>query len=388
MKKVKIINPLPFYIYFWTIASLTVIGLADSVFLAISHYRVYTDISYKSFCAISKALNCDTVSQSSYAIFLNLPVAVWGVIGYAFILMLLPFTRSEESCKKRIWSLILWLSLTFSCGSVILALISSFRIRSYCIMCIFTYGVNFALVFYAWLIRRRFSNTGLIEDTKGDFLFLWLKKAKSIPLLTTFLATVVFIWIFFPAYWHFRPPPPPENIPQGFTVAGHPWIGAENPVLDIIEFADYQCFQCKKMHFFLRQFIAQNPVKIRLIHRHYPMDHKFNPIVKEPFHVGAGKMALLAIASGLKNKFWEMNDLLYSIEGNKKVLSIKEMSDALGLDKYEIARAINMRGIRYQLHSDIRAGNEIGITGTPAYIVDGKLYKGHLPAEILKKIMK
>ena len=291
---------MPFYIYFWTIASLTVIGLADSVFLAISHYRVYTDISYKSFSAISKALNCDTVSQSSYAIFLNLPVAVWGVIGYAFIFMLLPFTRSEESCKKRIWALILWSSLAFSCCSVILALISTFRIRSYCIMCIFTYGVNFALVFYAWLIRRRFSNTGLIEDTKGDFHFLWRKKAKSIPLLATFLATVVFIWIFFPAYWYFRPPPPNDNIPQGSTAAGHAWIGAENPVLEITEFSDYQCFQCKKMHFFLRQFIAHNPVKVRLIHRHYPMDHKFNPIVKEPFHVGAGKMALLAIASGSK----------------------------------------------------------------------------------------
>jgi len=255
-------------------------------------------------------------------------------------------------------------------------------------MCIFTYGVNFALVFYAWLIRRRFSDTGLIEDTKGDFLFLWRKRARSLPLLATFLTPVVFIWIFFPAYWYFKPPPPPDNIPQGFTAAGHPWIGAENPVLEIIEFADYQCFQCKKMHFFLRQFIAQNPAKIRLIHRHYPMDHKFNPIVKEPFHVGAGKMALLAIASISKNKFWEMNDLLYSIEGNKKVLSIKELSDALGLDQYEIARTISMRGIRYQLHRDIRAGNEMGITGTPAYIVDGKPYLGQLPAEILKKIME
>lgn len=378
---------MPFYIYFWTIASLTVIGLADSVFLAISHYREYTDISYKSFCAISRTLNCDTVSQSPYAIFFNLPVAVWGAIGYAFILMLLPFTRSKESGNKRNWSLILWLSLAFSCGSVVLALISTFRIRSYCIMCIFTYGVNFALVFYAWLIRRRFSDTGLIEDTKGDFLFLWRKRGKSVPLLATFLTTVVFIWIYFPAYWYFKPPHLSVNIPHGFSAGGHPWIGAENPVLEIIEFTDYRCFQCKKMHFLLRQFIAQNPAKIRLIHRHFPMDHKYNPIVKEPFHVGAGKMALLAIASGSKNKFWEMNDLLYSIEGNKKFLSIKELSESLDLDQNEIAKAINSREIRYQLYRDIRAGNEMGITGTPTYIVDGKLYLGQLPAEILKKIM-
>ena len=392
MKKNKAINPLPFYAYLWPVVALTVVGLADSTYLAISHYRQYTDISYKSFCAISRAFNCDTVSQSPYAIFFNLPVAVWGVIGYTLILMLLPYSGSKENGNVRIWPLIFWLSLAFSCGSINLALISSFRIRSYCIMCIITYGVNFALVFYAWLIRRRFSNAGLIEDTKGDFLFLWRKQAKSVPLiailLAIFLTTVVFIWSFFPAYWYFKPPHLSVNIPHGFTADGHPWIGAENPMLEIIEFTDYQCFQCKKMHFFLRQFIAQNPTKIRLIHRHYPMDQKFNPIVKEPFHVGAGKMALLAIASGSKNKFWEMNDLLYSIEENKKVLSIKELSEALGLDQNEIARAINSREIRYQLYRDIRAGNEMAITGTPAYIVDGKQYLGQLPAEILKKIME
>jgi protein-disulfide isomerase/uncharacterized membrane protein len=388
VNKNKPINPLPFNVYLGTVAALALVGLLDSTYLAISHYRNYTDISYRSFCAISRALNCDTVSQSSYALFLDLPVAVWGIFGYAFLLILLLLTSSKDACKKRIWSLIFWLSFAFTCGSVILALVSTLRIRSYCIMCIVTYGVNFILVYYAWLIRRRFSNAGLIEDTREDLHFLWHKRAKCIPLFVFFIATVLSTWLFFPTYWYFEPPPLTADIPHGFTEAGHPWIGAKRPVLKITEFADYQCFQCKKMHFFLRQFISQNPEKIRIIHRHYPMDQKFNPIVKEPFHLGAGKMALLAIAAGSKKRFWEMNDLLYSIDRNKKVLSANELAEAVGLDPYEIARAINTREIRYQLHRDIREGNEMGITGTPAYVVDGKLYLGQLPAEILKKIMQ
>jgi uncharacterized membrane protein len=85
MIQTRVTNPPPFYVYLWAVALLTLIGLTDSIYLAISHYRVYTDIGYTSFCAISRAINCDTVSQSPYAIMLNLPVAVWGVIGYAFI---------------------------------------------------------------------------------------------------------------------------------------------------------------------------------------------------------------------------------------------------------------------------------------------------------------
>jgi uncharacterized membrane protein len=73
-------DPLPFQFYFLPVCSLVIVGLAASCYLAISHYRVYTDIGYSSFCAISKAINCDTVSQSPYSIFMELPVPIWGVL--------------------------------------------------------------------------------------------------------------------------------------------------------------------------------------------------------------------------------------------------------------------------------------------------------------------
>jgi len=84
MKKAKKIIPLPFPFYFWTIAALAVAGVLDSIYLSISHYRIYTDIAYESFCAISRSINCDTVSQSSYSIFLGIPVPVWGSLDTHF----------------------------------------------------------------------------------------------------------------------------------------------------------------------------------------------------------------------------------------------------------------------------------------------------------------
>jgi protein-disulfide isomerase/uncharacterized membrane protein len=388
MNRPMAINPLPFPIYLWTVVCLTVFGLADAIYLSISHYRVYRDIGYKSFCAISRALNCDTVSQSSYSIFLNLPVAVWGGIGYAFLLPFLIFAASEEAGKNRIWSLICWISLAFSCYSVFLALISTFVIKSYCIMCIVSYGINLALLFYAWIIRRRFSSSGFIEDTWKDILYLWQDRVKSIPVFSVFFVTVVCIALLFPAYWKIQPLPHSEEIPTGITASGYPWIGAENAVLEITEFADYQCFQCKKMHFFLRQLIAANPGKIKIIHRHYPMDHEFNPIVREPFHVGSGKLALLAVYAASKNRFWEMNDLLYSVAGQKKPISTKELAKTLSLDSTDLARALNDRNIRLRVKHDIYSGNKRGIIGTPAYVIDGEVYQGQIPPELIKRVLE
>jgi uncharacterized membrane protein/protein-disulfide isomerase len=384
LKKKRPIHPLAFGFYCWPVVGLAIAGLLDSIYLAVSHHRVYTDVGYKSFCAISRAINCDTVSQSPYAIFLGLPVPVWGIIGYTLLLLLLLPAASKKTGKRRIWSLVFWLALAFSAYSVVLALISSYLIGSYCIMCIVAYGVNLALLFYAWIIRRRFSKFGLLADTREDIRFLWKHRVKTGLTASIFLAAVGTTWIVFPVYWHFQPPLVAADIPRGITASGHPWLGANNPVLEITEYSDYQCFQCKKMHFFLRRLVTENPDKIRIIHRNYPMDHKFNPIVKVPFHRGSGKMALLAVYAASKNKFWELNDQLYSLAGGQKQVAIKELAQNLDLNPEELARSLNDRSIRIRLQRDIREGNKLGISGTPGYVINGQVYLGQIPADVLK----
>jgi uncharacterized membrane protein/protein-disulfide isomerase len=380
--------PLPFSVYFWTIVILAVAGLIDSVYLSISHYRVYTDIGYRSFCAISKAINCDTVSQSPYSIFIGVPVPVWGIFGHAFFLLLLSFAKTRDAVPKRIWTLLFLLALAFSIYSLILAGISTFLIHSYCIMCIVSYAISFLLLFYTWIIRRRFECEGIIDGLKGDIRFLATQKAKCLALFVSFAIGIIGLILFFPPYWQLNTPKLSSQIPTGITENGHPWIGAEKPVLTITEFADYQCFQCKKMHFFLRQLIVEHPGKIRLIHRHFPMDHAFNPIVKAPFHVGSGKMALLAIYAASKDKFWQMNDVLYANVNKAKALNIKELAQAVGLNPEELGHSVNNPLIRKKLQRDILSGLKLQMSGTPAYIINKEVHQGQIPPEIIRGALK
>jgi hypothetical protein len=61
-KQKEQIQPLAYFWYVIPVAIIALIGLFDSLYLSISHYRNYVDIGYQSFCAISKAINCDTVA--------------------------------------------------------------------------------------------------------------------------------------------------------------------------------------------------------------------------------------------------------------------------------------------------------------------------------------
>ncbi|MBW2218730.1 MAG: thioredoxin domain-containing protein [Deltaproteobacteria bacterium] len=387
MKKKKEITPLPFNYYLLPMTAILICGLLASVYLSISHYRVYTDISYKSFCAISKSINCDTVSQSPYSIFIDVPVPAWGIFGYAFFLVMMTFAWNRKAEKKRMWSVLIIIAAGYSIYSIILAVISTFYIHSYCIMCIVTYGVNLLLLFYAWLIKKRFDSTGLIQGLKLDIRFLWKMKFSTMPVIMLFLLCLSLLLISFPQYWRIAIPSVSIDMPKGLTEDGHPWIGAENPELVITEFTDYRCFQCKKMHFYLRGLVDGHPDKIRLIHRHFPMDHEYNEIVKKPFHVGSGKLSLLAIYATEKEKFWEMNDLLFNLDRSKSEINIKDLAQKTGLDFRGLAGSLHNRIIRKKLQIDIWKGMKLRITGTPGYLIEGKVYLANIPPEIIKKII-
>jgi protein-disulfide isomerase/uncharacterized membrane protein len=381
------IRPLPFGVYVGTVLCLSLVGLAVSVHLAVSHYRLFTDVGYQSFCALTKSINCDTVSQSPYAVLGNLPVAVWGVFGYALFLSLTLFCMSPAGRRVRIWALCLSVALVFSGSSLFFAAISTFFIGSYCLLCIVTYGINLLLVYFVWLIRRRFPGGPFRPALSSDVGFLWEKRRFSIPVLVTLGVVALSLHAAYPQYWKLSLPAPSTAVKVGVTPEGHPWIGAEAPDFEIVEFSDYLCFQCRKMHYYLRHLIAQHPDKLRLVHRNFPMDHEFNPLVAEPFHVGSGNLALFAVHALAAGKFWQMNDRLYEAVNDMQMIAINKLALETGLDARELSAALRHQPYRQMLTRDIREGMKHKITGTPSYLIGGKVFQGGIPAEILKSII-
>ena len=140
------------------------------------------------------------------------------------------------------------------------------------------------------------------------------------------------------------------------------------------------------MHFFLRRLVEAHPDTIRLVHRHFPIDHEYNPFVKDAFHVGAGKLSLVAIYAGTKGNFWEANDLLFTVE--QKEVKLKALLDPLGLDVIGLANALENAGLEDVLRQDIEEGLRMGITATPSYLIGEYVYVGTIPADILNKAIK
>jgi protein-disulfide isomerase/uncharacterized membrane protein len=385
----KTTKPLPFAVYFWSVFGVAAAGLLNMVYSAVSHYRVHIDALYTSICAVSDAVNCDTVSQSAYSIFIGMPVPVWGVIGYGFFICLLAFVHLERTDKQRIWLLLFIIALFFSIYSLVLAYILKFQIKVYCIACITGYATNFTLLYLVWIIRKRFpeAGSGFFQSLKKDIKFLWQPGKKKKIMIILLVSVPLVLPAVFPQYWVFEMPQLSSDIPTGFTEDGAPWIGAENPELIIIEYTDYLCFHCKKKHAYLRQIVAENPEKIRLVHRHFPMVSELNPLVAKALYPGSGKLAIASAYAATQDRFWQMNDLLYDLPPNMKSLNIRDLAEKSGVDFDGLAACLSNRTLYYKIQKDILKGIQLGVTGTPAYDINGQLFQGHIPVKTIMNVL-
>jgi protein-disulfide isomerase len=83
--------------------------------------------------------------------------------------------------------------------------------------------------------------------------------------------------------------------------------------------------------------------------------------------------------------FWPVNDLLYS-EARTKKINITNIAKKTGLNIKNLQKKVNEKKNISILANDIRTGIKLGITSTPSYLIDGEIYEGTIPNEILKSI--
>ena len=151
-------------------------------------------------------------------------------------------------------------------------------------------------------------------------------------------------------------------IQHGVTEDGSPWIGAKAPSITITEFTDYMCFQCGKMHHHLRQLVNKYPDRIRLVHKHFPLDKLVNPIVEETVHPGSGLISLFAIIAQDAGKFWLVNDRLFRDAREKKMINISAIAKEVGLDLSNFQKMIREEKRIKKLERDIRLALKLDIT--------------------------
>jgi predicted DsbA family dithiol-disulfide isomerase len=165
--------------------------------------------------------------------------------------------------------------------------------------------------------------------------------------------------------------------PRVQVAATGPSRGPENAPVTIVEFSDFECPFCSRAEESVTQVMEKYAGKVRLVFRHYPL----------PFHSNAQKAAEASACANDQGKFWDMHRQLFA---NQKALTVEQLKGhaaTVGLDKAKFDECLDSGKHADLVKKDMAEGQEAGVTGTPAFFINGKLLSGALPASEFEKVI-
>ena len=126
---------------------------------------------------------------------------------------------------------------------------------------------------------------------------------------------------------------------------------------------------------------------MRLVHRHYPLDHHCNPAVRQVFHPEACRYAVMAYCAQEQGKFWEANDYLFAHGRDRSPVSVEDLASGAGLDAEKLRACLSGDKARRAIQRDLAAGRALGVRGTPTFVVAGVTYPGRIPPEVIRSAL-
>lgn len=181
--------------------------------------------------------------------------------------------------------------------------------------------------------------------------------------------------------------PTPSSDPIDVDVTGSPMLGQASAPVTIVEFSDYQCPYCRK---FWSETYAQlkkdyiDTGKVKLVFKDYPLD----------FHAMALKTAE-AVRCVRDQKgdagYFAFHDKVFSeqmkLDGGtvKSTVSytdadLKKWAGELGgVNAGTFATCLDSGKHTSAVQADLAYGQQIGVSGTPGFFVNGKLISGAVP---------
>lgn len=363
---------------------LCLIGLGLSIELCNVYYHAnFAQSAAPSICAINDAFDCDSVAKTSYSQFLGIPLALWGICLYLFILFML-FVDKLQNFKllgflkvfKNPLSYIFCISLLSFCISMILGCISIFKINSICIFCFMTYFIDLLIAISAkdWkggifkeLKDSIFDFYEAIKVRRYAFWFIMLVLLAASILTYTTISNVL---------------TPQEAKRQELLktigevkeyVNGNE-LGKANADLVIHEYMDFNCGGCFFANLYLQRIVKEFE-NVKVIQHNVPLDIACNHNMKFEGHKNSCLKAYYAHAAAKQNRYWEMSDLLFG-ENPQTEKEIIEKARLLDFDIKKLKQDANSEEIKQEVKDSIAEADTKDIQGTPTMFIGIKRVMG------------
>jgi len=174
--------------------------------------------------------------------------------------------------------------------------------------------------------------------------------------------------------------PQPSSEPLPVTSDDPVWGSPTAPVT-IVEFSDLQCPFCARVHPTVKSLQAKyGPSQLRVVFKHNPL----------PFHQNARAAAKVADAVfrlGGSEKFFAFLDLAFGEQAKLSDAALSDWVGRLGLSPSTVMQRAELGDTSDKIDRDIGLAANVGMTGTPAFRINGAELTGAQPVDAFTAII-
>lgn len=338
---------------------LSLVGLFDSIYLLWE----YTSPAHPMVCMGG---GCDAVRASAYSHLGGLPVPIYGVFMYAFLVLLLFLYPLLPSAFVRLTQhIVMVVAGAGFLFSVYLTGIEAFVLHSWCMWCVLS--ALLVTVIFILSIADRSHPPKSLEPAQA----LSLVQRNFALILFAFVVGVP-AFIILTSHGSMPPPKPPSDqaVRNHLIRPDTHFYGDPNSKVTIVEFGDFKCPACRQAEVSARKIRENYGDRVRFAFREYPLVN---------VHAESEKAAEAAECAGQQGKFWQAVDMFYDHQEDLTLPAINRYAGELGLDSQKFVACLQKGEMASRVDQDLTDGRALGVHATPTFFINGQMTVGPMP---------
>jgi protein-disulfide isomerase len=172
---------------------------------------------------------------------------------------------------------------------------------------------------------------------------------------------------------HLDPPRADVKFP-----ADAPSLGPKTAPITIVEFTDYQCPFCHRAQGTVDELLKKYSDKVRFVHQDFPLDG-------HPRAIFASRASRCA---GDQGKYWEYHRGLLSQPTDFSDADLMKRAESLSLNTAEFKTCVDSMRHDEVIRAAQKSGTSLGVSGTPAFFVNGRMLSGARPMSQFESIIE
>ena len=355
------------------------LGLGAASTSSYVHYKLLTVQNYSSFCDVNATVSCTQAYLSPYGSFVGVPVALFGVVFFAFVLLLVALGgRDRVPARDAVPAYVFTLSTIGLAFVLYLAWASYTQLHTFCVLCALTY-VSVIAIFIISGGATTFPMTTLPRRVPRDVRALFSSPVAIVTGLL-FLFGAGTLIAYFPtelprqAPVAIRPLGDDERakLAQWYELqpVAQPAIPNEGAKVLVAIFSDYQCPYCRVAHDAYKPLIAKyaGDPRVKFALKHFPLESECNPNSGN-VHSASCEAAAAVVMARATGKAAQMDAWLFDNQDRLTPSVVRQAGRDVG-------RIADFNGGYAEALKQVRAeavlGGQLGVGSTPTIFLNGR----------------